>query len=252
MPVAVPPIRSAPDKPPSAPNTGRRARADRNFYLWVGLAVAVIVSFGFSRTVGAGLLHPSSPRPLILYMHAIMSTAWVLLFITQAALVRSRRVSWHRRIGLAGFALGCLMPIAGIETALTMTRLHIAEGNRKEESTLVVSFFDMLAFAVTFGLATYWRGRSEYHRRLMLIATCGLTVAAFARFPSWLMPHNAWYLGSDALILAGAARDWVLMRRVHPVYLYGLPALIVGQVTTMLIYVSGARTWVALAHKLLQ
>jgi hypothetical protein len=133
-----------------------------------------------------------------------------------------------------------------------MTRLHRAERNIDGEPFLVVSCFDMLAFAVTFGLAVHWRRRPEYHRRLMLIATCGLTVAAFARFPNWLMPNDAWYVGVDALILAGAARDWIVMHRVHPVYLYGLPALALGQAATMWIDLSRAPAWVAIAHALLR
>ena len=250
--ISISPI-PAPDKPASARTTRRRAPAGRNyFYLCVGLAVALIVTFGFSRTLGAGLLHPPSPRPLILYLHAAMFTIWVLLFIAQAALAQVRRVSWHRRLGLAGFALGCVMPMVGIETALAMTRLHIFEGNRNEESALIVPFFDMLAFAVLFGLAACWRRRPEYHRRLMLLATCGLTVAAFARFPRWLMPYPAWYVAVDALMLTGPVHDWVTLRRVHPVYLYGVPALALGQAATMWIYLGASPGWTRIARALLQ
>ena len=74
---------------------------------------------------------------------------------------------------------------------------------------------------------------------------------AFARFPGWLMPDDAWYLGVDVLILAAAVRDWLTMNRVHPVYRYGLPALMLGQMTTMWIYRSGAPTWTAIAGALL-
>ena len=63
--------------------------------------------------------------------------------------------------------------------------------------------------------------RPEYHRRLMLMATCRLV---------------------DLLILTGAARDWIAMRLVHPVHLTGLPALAVGQATTMWFYMSRAPT----------
>ncbi len=245
-------LRSAPDPPHAAARATRRPLADRNFYLGAGLAVALIVSFGFSRTMGAGLFHPPSSRPLILYVHAATFPAWVLLFVTQAALVRVRRVSWHRRLGVIGIVLGGLMPIIGIDTALAMTRLHMAERGGTEESALIVPFFDMLAFAVIFGLAAYWRRRPEYHRRLMLMATCGLTVAAFARFPGWMMPHHGWYLGVDALILAGAVRDWILMRRLHPVYQYGMPALAFGQAATMWIYLSASPHWIRIAHALLQ
>jgi hypothetical protein len=110
----------------------------------------------------------------------------------------------------------------------------------------------MLVFAVAFGLAIHWRRRPEYHRRLLLIASCALMAPAFARFPSWLMPDNAWYVAVDALILAGVARDWLVMRRVHPVYLYGLPMLVLGQATAMWTYLSEAPTWVAIAQTLLR
>jgi hypothetical protein len=225
---------------------------ERNFYLAIALAIAVVVAIGFGPTANARLFHPPSPRPLILHMHAMVFTVWVLLFIVQAALVRTHRLVWHRRLGVFGFVLGALVPVGGVATALIMTRLHRADGEMGGESFLIISLFDMLAFAVAFGLAMHWRRRPEYHRRLTLIASCGLTVAAFARFPSWLMPDNAWYVGVDMLIIAGAARDWFVMRRVHPVYMYGLPMLVLGQATAMWIYLSGAPAWVAIAQTLLR
>jgi hypothetical protein len=238
------------------PSSGRRPRAEGNFYLGVALVVALVVAVGFGRTLNARLIHPSTPRPWILYFHVVLFTAWVLLFITQAALVRTRRMAWHRRVGIAGIVLGVLMPVVGIATALEMTRLHRAlsfgRTANQDERFLIVSFFDMLAFAVTFGLAIHWRRLPEYHRRLMLMASCGLTVAAFARFPNWLMPANLWYAGVDARIVAGAVRDWMVARQVHPVYLYGLPALAIGQAMTMWIYLSGAPAWIAIAHWLLR
>jgi hypothetical protein len=210
-----------------------------------------IVVIGFSQTVDAHLIHPPSPRPGMLYLHIVFFTGWVLLFAVQAALVRLRRVAWHRRLGLCGLVLGAGIPIVGIETALIMTRLHHAEGNPGGEAFLMVSCFDMLAFAVAFWLAIYWRRRPEYHRRLMLIASCGLMSAAFARFPAWLMPGHAWYVCVDLLIFIGAARDWLLVRRVHAVYRYGLPILVLGQSMAMWIYLSKAPAWMSIAHWLL-
>ena len=229
-----------------------RARFGRNFHLALALTIAAVVAVGFGRTANANLFHPPSPRPAILNIHAAMFTAWVLLFVTQTALVRVRRVAWHRRLGLFGMVLGTLMPIVGIVTALMMTRVRRAEGSTGGEAFLIISFFDMLAFATTFGLAMIWRRRSDYHRRLLVMASCGLTVAAFARFPGWFMPDDAWYLGVDALLLAAVINDWHVMRRVHPVYLYGVPALVLGQATAMLIYKSNAPAWVAIAQVLLQ
>jgi hypothetical protein len=233
-----------------------RTGADDNFYVWMAMTIALVVAAGFGPTMNAQLIHPSSPRPWILYLHAALFTSWVLLFATQAALVRSRRIAWHRRLGIFSIVIGTLMPPVGIATALTMTRLHRTQNFEKtiahDERFLIVSLFDMLAFAVTFGLAIFWRSRSEYHRRLMLIASCGLTVAAFARLPNWAMPANLWYFGVDMLILAGAARDWIITHRIHRAYLYGLAIVVLGQAVTMWIYLTGPPAWRAIAHGMLE
>jgi hypothetical protein len=228
-----------------------RSPLDRFFHLGIALVIAGIIAMGFGPTLDLKLIHPPSPRPRVLYFHAALFTVWILLFVVQTALVAARRVAWHRCLGICGVVLGALIPVLGIMTAITVTRLQ-ADHGRAGESSLIVPFFDMLAFTVTFGLAVHWRRRPEYHRRLALIAACGLTVAAIARLPGWLVPDNAYYAGVDTLILAAVARDWIVMRRVHPVYLYGLPALALGQATVMWINLTAAPAWVAIAHVLLR
>jgi hypothetical protein len=231
-------------------NLRARSPLDRFFYLGIALVIADIVAAGFGPTLEVKLIHPPSPRPGVLYFHAVLFTLWILLFVVQAALVTFRRIAWHRWLGMFGVVLGATIPVLGVTTAVKLTRLRVAQGSASE-SSLIVPFFDMFAFTVAFGLAVYWRRSPEYHRRLMLIATCGLTVAALARLPSWLVPDNAYYVGVDALILAAAARDWILMRRVHPVYLYGLPTLALSQAAVMWIQLTAAPAWVAIAHILL-
>jgi hypothetical protein len=226
--------------------------ADRGVYLTLALVIAVVVAVGFGRRLNETLIAPVSPRPWILYVHAVMFAGWVVLFVVQSALVRVRRVALHRRLGLAGILLGSLMPIVGVATALTMTRLHRVESHADHAAFLSVSFFDMLAFAVTFGLAVYWRRRPDCHRRLMFMATAGLTVAAFARFPTWLMPNNLWYLAVDALIVTAVVRDRLVLHRVHSVYRYGLPLVVLGQGIAMWLYLSRPPAWLAVANALLR
>ena len=228
-----------------------RAPLDRFFHPGIALVIAGIVAFGFGPTLDVRLIHPPSPRPFVLYVHAVLFTLWIVLFAVQTALVAVRRIAWHRRLGIFGVVLGALIPVLGLTTALTVARLRAQHGGAGE-SSLIVPLFDMLAFTLAFGLAVYWRKSPEYHRRLVLIATCGLTVAAIARLPSWLVPDNAYYVGVDVLILAAAARDWIVMRRVHPVYLYGLPALALSQAIVMWIQLTAPPAWVAIAHALLR
>src|SRR5579872_37380 len=131
--------------PGAKASAGPRKRADGSFYLGVALAVALVVAIGFGRTVNENLFHPALPPSPILYVHVAMFTAWVLLFIAQTALIRSHRVAWHRRLGIAGVILGGLMPVIGIATALSISRQHHILNSPKitahDERFLIVSFF---------------------------------------------------------------------------------------------------------------
>jgi hypothetical protein len=75
----------------------------RYFYLCMSLVLAALVMLGFSRTVNANLLQANPPRPLLLWIHGAAFSTWLVFFIAQSALVRTRKVSVHR-------VLGCLEP----------------------------------------------------------------------------------------------------------------------------------------------
>jgi hypothetical protein len=54
----------------------------------------------------------------------------------------------------------------------------------------------------------------------------------------------------DLLILLGVLRDWMVNRKVHPVYAYALPALIAGQTAVMYANVHKSAVWMRIAHAL--
>jgi hypothetical protein len=85
----------------------------------------------------------------------------------------------------------------------------------------------------------------------MFMATCALTSAAFARFPNSLVPENWFYAGVDVLLLLGVVRDLIVTKRVHVVYLYGLPLMMLGQIALIYTYVKGLPGWLRIAHALL-
>ena len=231
---------------------GRGSLLDRHFYLFMALLIPAIVAYGFSFTVGRNLLHPVIPRPPILYLHAAVFSGWLVFFALQSGLVRSRQVRWHRRLGWFGAAMGTAILVLGVATAIAMGRFNAAKLQATQaDSDLMIPLFDMLAFGSTFGLAIYWRRRPEYHRRLVLVATCALTAAAFGRFPEWLLPPVLFYAGVDALILLGVGRDLLVDRRVHPVYSYVLPAFVVGQAVVTYTVANGLAYWKSIGHALL-
>jgi hypothetical protein len=205
---------------------------DKYFYFAMSLLILAVVVYGFSHTMGQRLFHPTTPPPFILYIHATIFFGWLAFFIFQSALIRTRNARLHRLTGWFGVALGVVIPVLGVSTAITMTRREISS-DPSAASFMLVPFFDVTCFLVTFALAIYWRKKPEFHRRLILIASCALTAAGFGRFPSYLLPSPIFYAGVDLLILLGVARDLIVTRRIHQVYRYALPAFILGQTIVM-------------------
>lgn len=232
--------------------TNRPGLLENYLYFFMSLLIAAVVLFGFSQTVEIKLIHAAPPRPFLLYVHGAVFFGWVLFFILQSALVRIRMVPWHRRIGWFGVGLGVAMPVLGVTTAITMARFNRLNLHaRYPEANLLVSFFDITAFTIVFALAIYWRKKPEFHRRLQLMACCALTSAAFGRFPPPLVAPGTLYIGVDILILLAVARDLIVNRRIHPVYLYGLPAFIIGQIFVLYTVMHLSAWWSKTAHVIL-
>jgi hypothetical protein len=223
---------------------------NKYFYFCMSLLVTAVVIYGFSHTVNANLLHATPPRPWILWLHGAVFCGWLAFFIFQSALVRTGNVKLHRLTGWFGAALGVLIPVLGIWTAIIMDRfrgirLHLPGVN----AFFSIQALDIASFAVCFWLAIYWRKKPEYHRRLVLIATCALTSAAFGRIP--ITPYGWFYAGVDALILLGVARDLIVNRKVHIVYRYALPALIVCQTFAIQVWLHHPAWWVKLSNAII-
>jgi hypothetical protein len=227
------------------------AALDRYFYLLMSLAIAAVVAYGFSHTVNGGLLHAVPVRPVILYFHAAVFSGWVIFFILQSALIRVHKVRLHRLLGWFGVALGAAIPVLGVRTAIVMAHFKMHYFHSTDEASgLMFSFLDMSAFSIPFLLAVWWRKKPELHRRLIFVASCALTSAAFARFPPSVLPPGLFYVDLDVLILAGTMRDLIVQRRIHPVYLCVLPSLALAQ--TLAMYTSDWPYWMRIGNAILR
>ena len=233
---------------PARAITGRNGLIDKYFYFAMSLFMVALVISGFGQTVNANLLHPNVPRPAILWVHAATFSVWVLFFVLQSALVRSHNVRIHRTLGWFGAALGAFMFPLGLATAVAMTRfkfLQLHEAGSQYFFSVPVN--DMLCFVTFFALAVYWRKKPELHRRSIFIATSVLMAAALGRFP-YAISQYGFYLGVDALILLGIARDLLVNRRIHTLYRVALPALIVLQSCATYLAFKTPAWWARLAN----
>ncbi|HTW31926.1 MAG TPA: hypothetical protein VMD76_09620 [Candidatus Sulfotelmatobacter sp.] len=228
----------------------RKGLLDEYFYFAMSLLFAVIVVTGFRITINQNLFHPAIPRPWLLWVHASAFASWIAFYIFQASLVRTHHVKIHRTLGWVGAGLGTLMVPLGCITAVVMTRFDTVQLHQSDPAFLSVPFFDMIAFGTLFGLAIYWRGKPELHKRLLFIATCCLLDAPFGR-SDFIFFHYLFYPCLDLVIFLGVVRDLMVNRRVHPVYRYALLFLIPGQAFTVYLWHFNPAWWRGATHAIL-
>jgi hypothetical protein len=185
-----------------------------------------------------------------LWIHGAAFSGWVIFFILQSALVRVRKVRVHRTLGWFGAALAAGMVVVGTVVAVVMGRFDAVQLHQADPAFLAIPFFDMLAFGTLVGLAILWRGKPEMHRRLLVLATCGLLDAAFGRF-DYLFNHNLFLICVDAVMLLGVVRDLVVDGRVHKVYLYAIPALVISQNLAMYLWRGAPGWWLSTCKEIL-
>ena len=223
----------------------------RYFYLCMSLVLAAVVIVGFSRTANANLFHANPSRPLLLWIHGAAFSMWVVFFIAQSALVRARKVSVHRLLGWFGVGLAAVMVVLGCTIAVVMARFDTVVLHQKDADAFVsVPFADVITFGSCIAMAIYGRKKPEFHRRLVFLASCQLMDAPIGRF-DFMFNHSLFYFALDCLIALGMVRDWVVDKRVHKVYLYALPAMIVIQSLAIYTWRINPAWWAEITHAIL-
>ena len=102
-------------------------RFDRYLYAAVAALFVLLVFAGFARTYYLSLLLNGPPLPsMMVHLHGIVMTAWVLLFVAQVTLISQRQVRVHQRLGYTGIGLAALIVVIGVRTALEAARHGIA------------------------------------------------------------------------------------------------------------------------------
>jgi len=199
-----------------------RFAAERRFYLGAAIGIVIVVLAGFS--IDLDLLSDMSSLSALVRMHGLVMFGWIALFVTQTVLVARHRVDWHRRLGVFGAALAAAIVIADTATVIVAARLggnHLPPGIPVPRF-VAVAFLDLLSFAILVGSAVALRGRSDWHKRLMLLATILVLDAALARFIS---AYTSWKLdpsvARNALVLLCIAIDTWRYRRLHPAFIAG-------------------------------
>jgi FtsH-binding integral membrane protein len=209
---------------PSLP--GRRF--DHAFFSSMALVMLLTVFVGFAHTYYlAGLFLAPLPSRII-QIHGAVFSCWILLLVTQTSLVSAKRVDIHRRLGVAGFFLGCFMVVLGV-VAATDSLARGAPAGRDPQMFYIVPLTDILIFAVTLYLAFRTRSDSSAHKRFIYIATIALLTPAIARLPFAFVYRKSTVVAflAESFLLILVAYDLWSTRRIHRATLWAGSFLVV-------------------------
>lgn len=161
-------------------------RLDRYVYAILAAVFALVVFAGFSKTYYLKALLGGPPLPsATVHLHGLVMTSWVVFFAVQVALISSRRVRVHQRLGYASIGLAVLIVAIGLRTALEAARhgsLSTPVGF-SEPTFSIVPLGDLLLFTMLYGGAVYYRRVPSRHKSLMFLTTINFMPPAIGRLP---------------------------------------------------------------------
>ena len=106
------------------------------------------------------------------------------------------------------------------------------------------------AFAILAGVGLYFRGRSDVHKRLMLLASVVAVEAGLIRLPlDFFAGLVSADVVSDVFLLIFVTLDSIRHRRLHPAFLWGMIFLVAVQAVS--VWVSGTAEWKHVAREML-
>jgi hypothetical protein len=160
-----------------------RRPSDRGLYLAAAIAFPLLVFIGYFKSYyfSAFFDVPALANTLV-HFHGIVMSVWVLYFVSQVALIRTKNVKLHMTMGMVGIALAALVVIVGLLTAYDAQIVrNAAPPGVNPQAFFILPVGDMVLFAIYFAGAIYYRKRPQEHKSLMLMTAINFMPAALFR-----------------------------------------------------------------------
>lgn len=236
------------------------------FYVGAAVFVILLNIAGFLPSLVDQSRRVAEPT-LLVAVHGALAGAWLLLFLTQAILVTTRRMTLHRRLGVAGPFMAVAMIAVGTLTVVDLARRgHDLSGDLARVAVppgspalggeeFAVGIFPPLLGVANFGILTglglWFRKRPAVHKRLMLLALGPLVAPPLihlsghliGRWPDLYSPLTfAIPIVANALLFGPAVHDKLSSGRVHPISLW-VPVLLIVETFGLTAVVMPSDEW---------
>jgi hypothetical protein len=194
-----------------------------------GLVVAIWLAIvtGFAIDIVKRAHGGALSFPLIVHLHAVAYTGWLVLLATQAWLVRTGRLAMHKRLGWAALVLLPAMLVLGPATAY----YGVADNPYMPDkwiAWLSVNYTNAIGCIVLLTAGFLMRRNPAAHKRLMVMGTIAVTEPGFSRIwapflearlgEGYVGFYISTYIGTFLLMVAVGVYDLATRRRLHPAY----------------------------------
>jgi len=203
---------------------------ERLFFFVMALVIAATVVSGFSLQLAMG--RSSFGAPWWVHVHGLTFMGWIGIYLTQNFLIWRGELTLHRRLGrVAAFYVGWMVLVGLSVNTLTAIN-HRIPPFFEPNAFLVMDWFTVLTFAGLTLAGVAMRGRTDWHRRLMLCGAIQVMTPGVGRLlplpllGTWIV----WSIWAVMLVYVAVAMIYDLRTRgkVHPAYFWGFGAITVS------------------------
>jgi len=204
---------------------------DRGLFLTAAVLFPLLVLIGYFKSYYFSAFFADAPKVanLLVHAHGVVMTAWVVYFIVQVALIRTKNIKLHMSMGLAGIALAALVVVVGMATAYDAQLVRrAAPPGIDPHGFFLLPVSDMTIFVLFFAGAVYFRKRPAEHKALMLLTAINFLPAALFRIPLFAPESQPLFAFGVPALMAVAALIWQTAKhgRLNKIFAAGVFVLV--------------------------
>ncbi|MEP1382339.1 MAG: hypothetical protein ABJK64_00955 [Paraglaciecola sp.] len=191
------------------------------FQLLISTLMIIIVLMGFAPSLYSALSGEFNTK-LLIHTHALLFLSWMFFYTLQAVLPAIGKLDLHIKLGKFGLPLALILTINGLFVTFVIFSKFVLRGDVEvARFFLIQPLTDMVVFPLLVIAAICFRKKPETHKRLMLLATLMLTIAAIVRIHYLTIPGIKFVIWTLPVLLS-MAYDYYKKRIIHQVYIFGL------------------------------
>jgi len=200
---------------------------ERFFFFVMALVIAATTISGFVLQLAMG--RSTFASPWWVHVHGVTFMGWLGIYLTQNYLIWRGETALHRKLGPIAAAYVCWMVVVGISVNTLTAINHRVPPFFEPNVFLVMDWLTVLTFAGLTLAGVAMRGRTDWHRRLMLCGAIQVMTPGVGRLlplpfmGTWII----WSIWAVMLVYISVAVAYDLRTRgkIHPAYFWGFGAI---------------------------